>query len=128
MKRIVITLVSFLFLFIILGCSSNITNQGKTFHFSGTGNIFGAGVNTTIGKYEELVIHSIDKSQINNITFELKGKDGIMGTGVFSLDSTGYYMGGTIDLGGDVSKKDTMKITLKWDGNVDTFELKNVDK
>jgi len=60
-------------------------------------------VNTTVGKYEELVIHSIDKSQINNITFELKGKNGIMGTGVFSLDSTGYYMGGIIDLGGNVS-------------------------
>lgn len=128
MKKIVIMLVSFLFLFLIIGCSSNLTNQGKTFHFSGTGNVFGAGVNTTVGKYEELVIRSIDISQINNITFELKGKNGIMGTGDFSLDSTGYYMGGKIDLGGNVSKKDTMTITLKWDGKVDTFELKNVDK
>lgn len=57
--------------------------------FSGDGEHFGAGVNTTVGfsfKYLTLVIRSKPPREMTNIKYELKGRFGLKSSGVVSLD------------------------------------------
>jgi len=103
-----------------------------TYHFSGDGEHFGAGVNTTVGfsfKDLGLVIRSKPTSEMTNIKYELKGRFGLKSSGVVSLGSDEYYIG-SIREGNrpmNISRFDVITLTLEWDNQTEVFKLENTD-
>jgi hypothetical protein len=104
-----------------------------TYHFSGEGKNFGAGVNTTFGltsfKDLELVVYSKHSKDIKNIEYDLKGRFGLKALGVISLDDKGYYIGSLVDGNStnSISKFDAVTLTLKWQGQSEEITLRNTD-
>jgi len=104
-----------------------------TYHFSGEGEHFGAGVNTTVGlasfKYLELSIRSKPQREMTNIKYELKGRFGLKSSGVVSLGSDGYYRDfireGNSPM--NISRFDVITLTLEWNNQTEVFKLENTD-
>jgi hypothetical protein len=104
-----------------------------TYHFSGDGKNFGAGVNTTVGltsfKYLELVINSKPTREMTGIKYEIKGLFGLKSSGVVSLGSDGYYIGfireGNSPM--NISRFDVITLTLEWNNQKEVFKLRNTD-
>ena len=103
-----------------------------TYHFSGDGEHFGAGVNTTVGfsfKDLGLVIRSKPPREMTNIKYELKGRFGLKSSGVVSLGSDGYYIGSIREGNSpmNISRFDVITLTLEWNNQTEVFKLENTD-
>lgn len=104
-----------------------------TYHFSGTGENFGAGVNTTVGftsfKDIELVIHSNTVREITGIKYEIKGRFGLKSSGLESLGSDGYYIGSLREGNSpmNISRFDVITLTLEWNNQKEIMKLYNKD-
>ena len=129
MRKKAITVVA---LILVLVAGWRLIPVPGTYHFSGEGKHFGAGVNTTLGfslKYLELSIRSKPPREITNIKYELEGRFGLKSSGVVSLGSDGYYIGSIREGNSpmNISRFDVITLTLEWNNQKEVFKLKNTD-
>ena len=129
MRKRVMTVVSLILVLVLLVGWRFIPG---TYHFSGEGEHFGAGVNTTVGisfKYLELVIRSKPPREMTNIKYELEGRFGLKSSGVVSLGSDGYYRDSIREGNSpmNISRFDVITLTLEWNNQTEVFKLRNTD-
>ena len=131
MRKRVITVVLALILVLIAGW--RFIPVPGTYHFSGDGEHFGAGVNTTVGltsfKYLTLVIRSKPASEMTSVKYELKGRFGLKSSGLVSLGSNGYYIDSIAEGNSpmNISRFDVITLTLEWNNQKEVLKIKNTD-